>query len=107
LGGYIKPDAYIFLTAGSVRDHWFAEIDLATESLPTIQRKLFVYLDFLRRGQIGPGGVMPRVLLSTITEKRRDAIRLVVRRLPPPAGALFAVEYAKESARYLRDVLRQ
>ncbi|WP_165488360.1 replication-relaxation family protein [Actinomadura formosensis] len=107
LGGYVKPDAYLCLTTGAVRDHWWAEVDNASEGLPTIQRKLLVYLDFLRRGQIGPGGVMPRVLISAITEKRRDDIRLEVRQLPPPAGELFAVEYAKESARYLRDVLRQ
>jgi hypothetical protein len=107
LGGHVKPDAYLFLMAGNVRDHWWAEIDQATESLPTVHRKLLVYLDFLRRGQIGPGGVMPRVLVSTVTPERRDAIRRLVRRLPPPADQLFAVEYTANSARYLYEVLRQ
>jgi hypothetical protein len=107
LGGYVKPDAYVLLTTGAVRDHWWAEIDLASESLPTIHNKLLVYLDFLRRGQLGPGDVMPRVLISTVTEQRRDAIRLLVRRLPAPAGQLFAVMQAAESPRYLCSVLRQ
>ncbi len=106
-GGYVKPDAYVLLTSGAVRDHWWVEVDMATESLPTIHKKLLVYLDFLRRGQLGPGGVMPRVLISAITEQRRDSIRLLVRRLAPPADQLFAVMEAAESPRYLCNVLRQ
>jgi hypothetical protein len=106
-GGYVKPDAYVLVTSGAVRDHWWVEVDMATESLPTIHKKLLVYLDFLRRGQLGPGGVMPRVLVSTITEQRQDAIGQLVRRLPSPADQLFAVMEAAELPRHLCHVLRQ
>ncbi|WIG58299.1 MAG: hypothetical protein OJF49_001044 [Ktedonobacterales bacterium] len=91
LGGYVKPDGYTRLALGTVRDHWWIEVDLATESLPTIKRKLSVYLDFVQRGQLGPHGVVPRVLVSTVSPERRDAVRTIVAHLPEPASALFQV----------------
>lgn len=91
MGGWLKPDAYLQLSTPQFVDHWWAEVDRATESLPTLARQLDSYLDFYRRGQLGPSGVMPRVLVSTITEQRRDAIRELVQRLPEPAGDLFLV----------------
>jgi hypothetical protein len=107
LGGYVKPDAYVALALGSVRDHWWVEVDLATESLPTIKRKLSTYRDFVVRGQLGPQGVVPRVLLSTVSTERRDAIRAIVRHLPDPAPALLRIETASQAAplmlRSLRD----
>lgn len=98
LGGFIKPDAYTLLTTGAVREHWWIEVDLATESLPTVRRKLEAYLDFVRRGQLGPQGVVPRVLVSTITPQWRDALLIVVRRLPAPASALFLVVAQPDAA---------
>jgi hypothetical protein len=91
LGGYLKPDAYLALDRSTVRAHCWVEIDLATEGLPTIKRKLGAYLDFYGRGQLGPGGVMPRVFIATVTEQRRDAIRALVAHLPAPASELFIV----------------
>jgi hypothetical protein len=38
LDGYIKPDAYTVLSRGQVRDHWWLEIDLATESVPAVKK---------------------------------------------------------------------
>lgn len=89
--GWLKPDAYLRLSAPQFDDHWWVEIDRATESLPTLRRKLNAYLDFYQRGQLGPNGVMPRVLISTVTEWRRDALRDLVEHLPEPANALFTV----------------
>ena len=89
------------------RDHWWVEADLATESLPTIRRKLLNYLSFLERGQLGPGGVVPRVLVVTITPARRDAIREVIDHLPAPAGQLFGASIEKEAVPYLFSVLRE
>lgn len=107
LGGQLKPDAYTLLTRGSVRDHWWIEHDQATEGLPTIRRKVETYGDFLRRGQCGPGGVVPRVLVSTITEQRRTAIEVLVRHLPPPAGELVRVTHAERAAHAMYAVLRE
>ena len=90
-GGYIKPDAYALLTCGNIREHWWIEVDLATESLPTIKRKLSAYLDFVTQGQIGPNGVVPRVLISAISDVRRAALHAAASRLPAPAAELFVV----------------
>jgi hypothetical protein len=106
LGGWLKPDAYLRLCTPQYDDHWWVEADLATEGLPTIQRKLTTYLDFYQRGQLGPGGVVPRVLVSTVTAERRDAIRSLVAHLPPPADALFVVTVDRDAALDLVGTLK-
>lgn len=107
LGGYIKPDAYLALDGPKVRDHWWVEADQATESLPTIRRKLLSYLSFLERGQLGPGEVVPRVLVVTVTPGRETAIRKVIEHLPEPAGQLFGVTTESQAISYLFSVLRE
>ncbi|MCG8914914.1 replication-relaxation family protein [Actinokineospora sp. PR83] len=96
-GGQLKPDAYARLARGNVIDHWWIEVDRATESLPTIRRKLTAYLSFAERGQLGPNGVVPRVLVSTISEQRQQVIRAVVRQLPTPADELFLVTLDRDA----------
>jgi hypothetical protein len=106
-GGHLKPDAYVRLELGPVIDHWWIEHDEATESLPTLRRKLLAYLDFVNRGQLGPGGVQPRVLLSTISEARCVALMQLARSLPEPAAHLFAATEAVHAAAYLYRSLRE
>jgi Replication-relaxation len=101
LGGFLKPDAYSCLGLGNVRDHWWIEVDLATESIPTIKRKLLAYLDFVERGQLGPGNLVPRVLVSGSTEARCAALRSVITRLPTPAEGLFIALTAREAPAFL------
>jgi hypothetical protein len=107
LGGYLKPDAYAVLALGNVREHWWIEVDLATESLPTIGRKLQAYLDFVARGQLGPGDLVPRVLVTAITRARASAVQTVMARLPAPAPALFVVASEHTAASYLLHSLRE
>jgi hypothetical protein len=106
LGGWLKPDAYAVLAQGRVLDYWWVEHDEATESLPTVRRKIQAYLDFWRRGQQGPHDLMPRVLVSTITKQRRDAIRALVRRLPG-AEELVTVVESPNAAAHMAEVLRE
>jgi len=94
LGGFLKPDAYLKLSAQRVTGHWWLEVDRATESLPTLQRKLITYLDFTARGQLGPNDVIPRVMLSVPDERRRLGVAAIIERLPSPADELFAVATA-------------
>jgi Replication-relaxation len=101
LGGWLKPDAYVQLTNDTFVDHWWVEVDQATESLPTIQRKLSAYLDFYRRGQLGPGDVMPRVLISAISQPRAESIHENIARLPEPADQLFRVSVHGNALRAL------
>ena len=101
IGGVLKPDAYACLAQGNVRDHWWIEVDLATESLPTLKRKLQAYLDFVERGQLGPGNLVPRVLVSGSTVARYAALRSVIARLPTPAEGLFVALTSHEAPSFL------
>jgi hypothetical protein len=101
LGGFLKPDAYICLSLGKVREHWWIEVDLATESLPTIRRKLLAYVDFVERGQFGPGNLIPRVLISASTRIRCAAFRSLITRLPMPAAGMFVALVDFEVAAYI------
>jgi hypothetical protein len=107
LGGWLKPDAYLVLAAGEVEDCWAVEVDKATEHLPTLRRKLETYLDFHQRGQLGPHGVMPRVLITVPDERRREAVQGVVDQLPTPAETLLHVVTEEHAAEYLLERLRE
>jgi hypothetical protein len=89
-GGLLNPDAFAVVGDGRVDRLWWIEVDLGTESLPTVHRKLTAYLDFVRRGQLGPHGVVPRVLLTTSTDDRLAAVQREIARLPSPAADLLA-----------------
>ena len=106
LGGFIKPDAYAVLTYGKVVDHWWLELDLATESLPTLKHQLASYVDFWDRGQLGPSEVMPRVAVAATTPERQQAIARVAEGLPDPPD-LFHIVRTDELAHALYRVLRE
>jgi hypothetical protein len=97
LGGWLKPDAYMVLRSASYVDDWAIEVDRATESVPTLKRKLLAYLDFFNRGQRAPSGVMPRVLIVVQTEARHDAVAAMLRQLPKPAELLFVVTIDRDA----------
>lgn len=106
LGGFVKPDAYLVLRRGDVSDHWWAEVDLATESLPVVRSKIRAYLDFRERGVRGPDGVLPWLLIATISAKRRTAIAGLLRQLPEAAELVSVVELGQAAQRLL-EVLRE
>lgn len=106
-GGYLKPDAYLRLSTQRLTVHWWLEVDRATESLPTIKRKLTTYLDFVRRGQLGPRGIIPRVMLSVPDEQRRNGVQAVINRLPPPATELFTVAAFDDTTRQLTAIITE
>lgn len=107
LGGCIKPDAYAILASDDICDHWWIELDLATESLPAVKKQLLYYLDFAHRGQLGPDQVVPRVVIATITPERCRAISAMIGRLPSPAEHLFHIVQTDELASSLYRVLRE
>lgn len=76
--GWLKPDAYVRLVGRST-DHWWIEYDRATEDRSVLRAKVQAYVEFFRRGQPGPEGVMPWVLFSVPTERRLDEVERVVR----------------------------
>jgi hypothetical protein len=104
-GGWLKPDAYLLLETATTRMHFWAEIDRSTESLNTLRRKFMTYLDFLRRGQLGPHEVMPLVVVSVLDVRRRAAVSQVIANLPAPAEQLFVVATAVEAASTLAKLV--
>jgi hypothetical protein len=106
-GGYLKPDAYLKLASNRYLLHWWLEIDRATESLPTLRRKLNTYLDFVNRGQLGPNDVIPRVMISVPDERRRADVAAIVEGLPDPAQALFAVAVPADATQQLSDTIER
>jgi hypothetical protein len=107
LGGWLKPDAYVLLAYGDVEDCWAIEVDKATEHLPTIRHKVETYLDFMQRGQLGPHGMMPRVLLTVPDDSRQAAIQSMLDHVPSLAENLFRVVVEDRAIPYLLQVLRQ
>ncbi|WP_163511623.1 replication-relaxation family protein [Fodinicola acaciae] len=105
-GGWLKPDAYLVVSDGTDDHLRWIEADNATESLPTIERKLRVYLDFVRRGNVGPRGTIPRVLISVPNEHRRQAVQARIARLPEPANELFVVTVAQEAVAFVLGELQ-
>jgi hypothetical protein len=99
VGGWLKPDAYAVLERPGARDHWWIEVDMATESLPTIRAKIQTYLDFWQRGAHGPDDLTPWVLISTVTAMRRDAIAAIVARMVGAQEIITVVRSSEAAAR--------
>jgi hypothetical protein len=89
--GVLKPDAYAVYEAGRWEEHRWLEVDRATESLPTVRRKLLGYLDAVAGSAPGPSGVMPQVLVTVPSARRLDVVRSLLETLPPPADRLISV----------------
>lgn len=88
----LKPDAYVRLGVGEYELTSFIEVDQDTESLPTITRKLGVYLDYFRTGvEQQARGMFPLVWWLVPDHHRHEAIAHAIRRLPAEAHALFSV----------------
>lgn len=97
-GGWLKPDAYLAISAADVTDCWWIEVDLATEAVPTLRGKFLACLDFVNQGQLGPAKVVPRVLVTVPTDARGEVVEGLIARLPAPADELFAVALHEEAA---------
>lgn len=105
-GGWMKPDAYLSISAGNVTDHWWIEVDLATEAVPTLRGKFMAYLDFVVLGQLGPGDVVPRVLVTVPSAARLDVMASVTTKLPTPADELFVVTLHEQAVDTITAELR-
>jgi hypothetical protein len=88
-------------------DAWWLEVDLATESLPTVGRKLTAYLDFYNRGQVGPGKIMPWIMITVPDAKRLSEIVRLIRQQPRRADELFTVVTHNDAAEVIVRKLSQ
>jgi Replication-relaxation len=105
-GGFVKPDAYAVLRRSGIEDCWWIEVDRATESIPTLKRKLLAYIDFVRSGQLGPDEITPRVLLTVPHDHRLSAVRKIIEGLPAPGEQLILPTLHDQAAQVMIDILR-
>jgi Replication-relaxation len=98
----LKPDADLELGVGDYTVSWLLELDMATESLATIERKARRHLDYHRSGEAQrTRGVSPRVAWVVPDEQRAEALRAALDRLPAEARRLFAVAARAEAVALL------
>jgi hypothetical protein len=96
---FLKPDAYVQVAVGDLERNVFAEMDMATESLPTIQRKCLQYAAYWLSGtEQQAHGVFPRVLWLVPTEARKSRIQSVIDRLNVDIRPLFMVALQTDGA---------
>jgi hypothetical protein len=101
----LKPDAFVRLGVSGYEVSAFLEMDLDSESLPTISRKLGVYVAYWRSGtEQHRHGVMPKTWWLVPNAARLAAIRRTIQRLPAEARELFAVCLIAEAADQLTHV---
>lgn len=101
--GTLKPDAYVLFASGGFKYAWWCEVDMGTESGPTLRRKLNHYLLAV---QAGAQTSSYRVCSSaSLMIKRLGQVEEVIRVLPAPASKLFHVTTTPLAVGYLwRDV---
>lgn len=73
---WLQPDLFARLTAESFVDNWFIEVDLGTESLPTLVRKCQQYEAYRQSGlEQHRHGAFPLVLWVFLHENRADELQ--------------------------------
>lgn len=88
----LKPDAFVNLGLGEYERSAFIEVDMGTESAPTITRKCAVYVEYWQAGvEQRERGVFPSVLWLASSQRGAERIAEVVNRLPDDARRLFEV----------------
>lgn len=88
----LKPDAYAVWTTPDWEQHRWLEVDRATESLPTLRRKLLTYTEAAISGDQGPAGVWPLVVVTVPNLKRLTAVQRIIAELPTPAEQFISTE---------------
>jgi protein involved in plasmid replication-relaxation len=88
----LKPGLYAVTASGEFEDHWFLEIDRATESLPTLLKKCGQYQAYRQTGQEQQrSGVFPWVLWIVPTVAHVGRLRRAIDQTAQLANELFRV----------------
>lgn len=94
----LKPDLFARIGAGALEDRWFIEVDLATESAPTITNKAKLYLAHYRSGEEQRRhDVYPRVIWLVPDRHRALQIVAALKGLRPEAERLFSIWLCDEA----------
>jgi hypothetical protein len=90
--GVLKPDAYLVTITPTFEDHWFIEVDRATESSSTILRKASTYEQYERTGiEQERLGLFPRVLWVAPHERRKSQLVTAIYNRPANAWRIHQV----------------
>jgi Replication-relaxation len=88
----LKPDLYAVTATGEFEDHWFMEIDRATESLPTLIKQCRQYQAYRHHGtEQARTGLFPLVLWVVPDELRAVKLRQALALARDLDMALFRV----------------
>jgi len=88
----LKPDAFAVVSGQSYEDHWFVELDCATESSPRIVSKAKLYARYWQSGrEQASSGLFPGVLWVAPSERRRNQIVRAIATLPADTWQLFVI----------------
>ena len=86
----LKPDLRLVTAQGDFENHWFIELDMASEHMPVILRQCAAYEAFRATGRYqATCGLFPAVLWVCPTVARAEAIRAAVAATPGLDPALF------------------
>ncbi len=95
---WCKPDLFVCVALDDFEDHWFVEIDRATQSGAILERKAAVYASYWRAGVRDP---FPLVLFTVPDERRRRFVADVLGRLPGEVRPLFRVALFDDAVRLI------
>ena len=77
---WLKPDLYAVTACGEFEDHWFIEVDLATEHPPVVARKARIYQRYAATGAHQERhGLFPAVLWVVPDKARQVALEAALR----------------------------
>jgi hypothetical protein len=89
----LKPDLMVITATADYEDHWFIEVDLGTESLPTVLRQCRHYERYRRSGHDQRTlGLFPRVVWLVPDDHRRARLRAAIDKAADLDSNLFIVE---------------
>ncbi len=95
LGGarvVLKPDAFVRVGVGSYEHFFFIEVDRATQSGPSVGRKLATYRRYWQSGrEQARFGLFPKVLVLVPSEARKEGLVDVAASQPADACELFEI----------------
>lgn len=101
-GSVLKPDYAVRLAVDDIELATFVEIDLGTESLPSVVRKCQSYIQYWQTGtEQAQHQVFPAVVWLVPDERRKARLQEGIGRLPQDAHALFTVALLDNGAELL------
>lgn len=103
----LQPDLAALITADDFEERWFLEVDLGTESLPTLLRKCGQYEAYRVSGQEqAEHGSFPLVWWVLPTSQRADRLLATIRRTPRLTSALYRIATFETLPQALTEALR-